>query len=312
MAEIEIRELEYFVAVAEELHFGRAAARLAIAQPALSKAIKRAETRLGVQLFVRSTHRVALTPAGEALLEHGRSALAAVSAAVESSRRAVVAGDRLRLVIKPGTNGALLSDMLAEHSRAHAAQVEVVFGGDVDRAEYLRDGRADLALLYCPFDDLTGLGYRTLQVEGRVALLPAGHPLAERRALRLEDLAGETFPSWTGFSEHQLRANARAEGRDRREGPKVSTLAELNQMIALRRTIAVLPRSLAEPIAPGLVGIRVTDAPTSQLVIAWHELNRSPRIAPFVEAAVRAAELVAPRVDAVDEDGAPRGVRSRP
>lgn len=91
MAELETRELEYFVAVAEELHFGRAATRLAIAQPALSKAVRRLESRLGTTLLHRSSRQVALTPAGEALLTHGRHALNAVGAAAEKARRA---GDR--------------------------------------------------------------------------------------------------------------------------------------------------------------------------------------------------------------------------
>ena len=102
MAALETRELEYFVAVAEELHFGRAAVRLSIAQPALSKAIRRVESRLGVALLVRSSRHVSLTPAGEALLEHGRHALNAVSAAVQRARRAGDSEARLRLVIKPG------------------------------------------------------------------------------------------------------------------------------------------------------------------------------------------------------------------
>ena len=80
MAELETRDLEYFLAVADELHFGRAAVRLSIAQPALSKAIRRIEHRLGVPLFVRSSRHVELTEPGKALQEHGRHALNAVAA----------------------------------------------------------------------------------------------------------------------------------------------------------------------------------------------------------------------------------------
>src|SRR5580698_7746854 len=109
MTELETRELEYFIAVADELHFGRAAVRLSIAQPALSKAIRRIETRLGVPLFVRSSRHVELTAAGEALQEHGRHALNAVSAAAQSARRAADSQARLRLVLKPGGDAGLLS-----------------------------------------------------------------------------------------------------------------------------------------------------------------------------------------------------------
>src|ERR1700744_6313190 len=102
MVELETRELEYFMAVAEELHFGRAAVRLSIAQPALSKAIQRVESRLGVPLLVRSSRHVSLTPAGDALLHHGRHALNAVSAAAQAARQAADKQARLRLVLKPG------------------------------------------------------------------------------------------------------------------------------------------------------------------------------------------------------------------
>src|ERR1700761_8830796 len=101
MVELETRELEYFIAVADELHFGRAAVRLSIAQPALSKAIRRIENRLGVTLFVPPSRPVELTPAGKALQEHGRHALNAVSAAVRHAQSAGGTGTHLRLVLKP-------------------------------------------------------------------------------------------------------------------------------------------------------------------------------------------------------------------
>src|SRR6478609_10852280 len=191
MVEIETRELEYFVAVAEELHFGRAAARLSIAQPALSKAVRRVEARLGVQLLERSSRHVALTPAGETLLRQGRLALDAVAAAVRGARRAADGDAQLRLVLKPGGDAGLLSAILAVYAtRPGARTVEILFSGATDRVDHLRDGRADLALLYVPFDALDGLAHETLHVEQRVAVLSAGHRLAGRTELRLADLAG--------------------------------------------------------------------------------------------------------------------------
>ena len=132
MDELDIRELRYFVAVAEELHFGRAAARLAIAQPALSKAVQRIESRLRVRLFDRTSRNVALTPAGAALLEHGRHALNAMTIAVQNAQRA--AGDEpLRFVIKPGGDANLLPGILAAYSEhPHARQVEILFSGPTD------------------------------------------------------------------------------------------------------------------------------------------------------------------------------------
>lgn len=279
MVDLETREIGYFVAVAEELHFGRAAVRLSIAQPALSKAIRRIEARLGVVLLVRSSRHVALTPAGDALLQHGRHALNAVSAATQAARRAGDAHARLRLVLKPGGDGTLLSGILAAYAgQPDARGVDIVFGGPTDRADYLRDGRADVALLYAPFDDLAGLAHETLFVEGRVAILPSGHRLASRDELRLADLAHETMPSWQGA----------LDGPDSGDGPEVVDLLQLIQLVSVGRTVAILPRSLVEPVAPGLVCVPVVDAATSRLVVAWSRLNRSPLIASFVDAAVAA------------------------
>ncbi|MEV5017943.1 LysR family transcriptional regulator [Streptomyces sp. NPDC053780] len=280
MAELETRELEYFVAVAEELHFGRAAACLAIAQPALSKAIRRLESRLGVKLLERTSRHVTLTPAGEALLHHGRHALNAVGAAAEKARRAGQA--RLRLVIKPGGDANLLSGILAAYAgRPDARQVDILFGGATDRADYVRDGRADVALLYAPFDDMTGLDHETLAVEGRVAILPPDHRLASRSEITLADLAQETLPRWKG---------ARWTGApEARPGPEVTDAVEALQMIRLGRAVAILPRSLAQPMPPGLVHRPVIDAPNSEIVLAWSQDDRRSLVASFVAAAVDAA-----------------------
>ncbi|MGR6919591.1 LysR family transcriptional regulator [[Actinomadura] parvosata] len=282
MAELETRELEYFIAVAEDLHFGHAAARLAIAQPAVSKAVRRLERRLGVTLLERSSRSVTLTPAGEALLHHGRHALNAVSAAADRARRA---GDRqahLRLVIKPGGDADLLSGILAAYAgRPDARQVDILFGGATDRADHVRDGRADVALLYAPFDDLTGLDHETLIVEGRVAILPPDHRLASRTEVTLADLAHETLPRWKGVRWTGAPEAAR--------GPEVTDAAEVLHMIRLGRTIAILPRSLVQPMRPDLLHLPVTDAPSSALVLAWRQDDRRRLVASFVAAAVEAA-----------------------
>jgi DNA-binding transcriptional LysR family regulator len=276
MVDLETRELEYFIAVADELHFGRAAVRLSIAQPALSKAIQRIESRLGVQLFVRSSRHVELTPAGTVLREHGRHALNAVDAAVRNARHAADTQARLRLVLKPGGDAGLLSGMLAEYShQPDARQVDILFSGPADRADFLHDGRADVGLLYAPFDELEGLAHETLHVEDRVVIVPAGHRLAGRAEARLSDLEGEILPGWKGIP-----------GGDG-TGPMVDDVLQMFHMITVSRMIAMLPRSLVEPVPPGLVCVPVTDAPPSRLVLAWKEQDRRPLVASFVAAALR-------------------------
>ncbi|MBY8876320.1 LysR family transcriptional regulator [Actinacidiphila acidipaludis] len=282
MAELETREIEYVVAVAEELHFGRAAQRLRIAQPALSKAVRRVEKRLGVPLFVRSSRQVTLTPAGEALLRHGRHALDAVSVAADRARRAGDAGGRLRLVLKPGGDAGLLSAILAAYAtQPDARRVEILFSGPADRVDHLRAGRADVALLYVPFDPLDGLAHETLCVEERVAVLPAGHALASRPALRLADLEHETLPRWQGVPD-EVAGDWGADA-----GPQVADIAQLYSLVAVGRVVAVLPRSLVYPAPAGVVCVPLSDAPKSRIVVAWppHD-EASPLVGSFVTAAL--------------------------
>lgn len=280
---METRELEYFLAVADELHFGRAAVRLSIAQPALSKAIRRMESRLGVALFVRSSRHVELTPGGKALQEHGRHALNAVSAAVRHAQRAGAAQTQLRLVLKPGGDGGLLSGMLAAYAeQPDARHVEILFSGPTDRADFLLDGRADVGLLYAPFDPLDGLAHERLYTEDRVAVVPAGHRLAGRDSVRLADLQGEKRPVWKGVA-------GGADGGGGGKGGAVADVVQMLYMIMVSNVIEVLPRSLIPPLPPGVALVPVSDAPPSHLVLAWNEQDRRPLVASFVAAALTMA-----------------------
>ncbi|TIC85616.1 LysR family transcriptional regulator [Nocardioides sp. GY 10127] len=292
MDELETRELRYFVAVAEELHFGRAAARLSIAQPALSKTIQRVESRLKVQLLTRTSRTVALTPAGAALLEHGRHALDAVALALQQARRAGQ-DQPLRLVMKPGGDANLLSGILsayAEQPQAH--QVDILFSGGTDRTEHLREGRADVGLLYAPFDDLTGLAVETLHVEDRVAVLPHGHRLADRTTVRLDDLADETFPRWRGVAPDQSvvpRGVTTDTGpRSRAQVPEITDVSQLVPLVRIGRVVAILPRSLLTPTPAGIACVPVEDAEPSRIVIARNRDDDRPAVTALISAAVSA------------------------
>lgn len=285
---IETRELAYFRAVAGELHFGRAAQRLGIAQPPLSRAIRRLERRLGVTLLDRGGGRVALTPAGETLLAEGTAALDAVAAAVRRTRRAGT-GAGLVLAMKPGGDAGLLPAILAAHAAVPGAvPVEVAFGFGT-QAAMLRDGRADAALLYAPRADLTGLAAEELVTERQVAVLPRAHPLAGRDAVTLADVDAHGVPRWPRPSRP---SGAGADGGPG-DGPAVRDTGQLLQLVALGRVVAVLPESARGHLRADLAAVPVSDAEPTTLVLAWPETSRSRDLAAFVRAATTAAASAA-------------------
>jgi DNA-binding transcriptional LysR family regulator len=269
MDRLETRELAYFLAVADEGHFGRAAARLGIAQPGLSKTIQQLERRLGVTLFERTSRAVALTEAGRVLSREARVALEAVSAAARRTQRAGAREPRLILGMKAGGDAGLLPAILAAHEREPGVlPVEVVFGADP--AGMLRDGEADAALLYAPPDELAGLDTETLLTEAPVAVLPASHPLAERASLQMADLAGENL--------HRKPADP----------DEMKSLSELMHLIALGRKIAVLPRVLTRPLRDDLVTVPMADLPPVDLLLAWPAHSTSLSVAALARAAAAA------------------------
>jgi len=280
---VEIRELQYFVAVAEELHFGHAAERLGISQPPLSRAIQLLERRLGVALLERSSRGVSLTEAGSVLLREGQAALDAVSAAERRTRRAGVShGDsRLVLVSKAGATVELLAKLLdAYAAEPDAVAVEVLLCGPGEQERLLRDGRADVGLLHRPFDSTAGLDVEQLGSEGQVAVLPAGHPLSARPALRLADLStlpDLPLPRWP------LPDSSYPEG----PGPQVRNQEQLYQLIALGQTVAVLPESVRVQLRDGHAVVPVVDAPQVTTVIAWPPQSTSRAIAALVRTATR-------------------------
>ena len=278
---METRELRYFVAVAEELHFGRAALRLGIAQPPLSRAIARLERRLGVTLLERTSRSVTLTEAGAVLLSEGRAALDAVEAADRRTRRAAAGPPGLVLATKAGASAELLAKLLdAYAAEPGSVAVDVLLCGVAEQERLLRDGRADVALLHRPFDSAVGFDTEELSTENQVAVLPAGHPLTTRASLRMADLetrAGPPLPRWPC-----------ADGTYRDgPGPEVHNHTQLLQLISLGRTVAVLPESALAHLGRDLVAVPLLDAPQVTTVIAWPPHSRSRALAGLVRAATR-------------------------
>lgn len=284
MSDPEIRQLRYFVAVAEELHFGRAAERLGIAQPPLSRAIKALEHQLGVQLLTRTTRQVGLTPAGEVLLRDARTALDAVSAATRRARNVGSPRPLLRLAMKADYDAGLLPLMLeAYKADPDALPVELTLGGRDEQLPALRDGRADVAILPLPFDD-AGLDWEPLLTEPRLLAISAADPLAGRSHLRLSDLAGRVLPDGTPADE------AGEAGRQVPQARRKLDLAQIFNLIEIGEIVWFPPASLVRRQSrPDITFREVDDLGPSTLTVVWPEDSRSPAVAAFVRIAVAVA-----------------------
>jgi DNA-binding transcriptional LysR family regulator len=298
MDEIELREFRYFIAVAEELNFTRAAARLGIAQPPLSAAIGKLERKLGVTLLERTSRRVTLTPAGVVLLEQGRIAIESAGAAIERTRRKGIQPDRLAVAVKPGTGTELIKKIIERCAAdPQIPDVQILFGHPGGPAAAVRDGKADVAILRAPFDQ-RGLDTEVLLTEPRVAVLPASHSLAARPELRRADLAGQPMPRWAGQANPAAAAywtgadspspaapHARAA-----PGPEINDISQLLDAVALGHAVAYVPVSVArQHHSAELVFVPVTDLSPSEVVAAWPDTSRSRAVAGFIRAAAGAA-----------------------
>ncbi|MFD9705237.1 LysR family transcriptional regulator [Lentzea sp. NPDC059081] len=273
---METRELRYFVAVAEELHFGRAADRLGIAQPPLSRTIAQLEHRLGVDLLVRTSRRVSLTDAGATLLAEARAILGAVAAAERRTRAAATARPSLVLVAKAAGAGEVLAKLLdAYAAEPGAVPVELLLVESNVRGPLL-DGRADVALLHQPYDLTTGLDVEVLSTEGQVAVMPSAHPLARASRLTVAEVTAlPELARWPGPD------GSYPDG----PGVEVRTIAQLLQTIALGRAVAVLPEIIRGGLLEGLVAVPLVDAQEVTTVIAWPPHSRSRALADLVRVA---------------------------
>jgi DNA-binding transcriptional LysR family regulator len=297
---VQTRELAYFVAVAEERHFGRAAERLGMTQPPLSRAIRQLERRLGVTLLVRTSRQVSLTAAGEVLLRDGRRALDAVAAAIRRAQRTGRDDPRLLLVCKAGADAGLLASILAAYAAEPGASAVQVVHSATERVAMLRDGRADVALLHRPSNDLTGLDTEDLRTEPQIVVLRPEHPLAGRESVELADLRGEDLARWP-----ESAPDPALEGR-----PLVGGHGDLIELVASGRGVVVLPASAVEMVPRALACVPVRDAAPTTLVLAWPQESRSRAVAALARTAARVAGASA--VDAGINRSADPALSGRP
>ncbi|MDT0465797.1 LysR family transcriptional regulator [Streptomyces gibsoniae] len=280
---MELRTLRYFVAVAEELHFGRAAARLHMSQPPLSRAIRQLETGLGATLLHRSAAGVTLTPAGAALLSEARALLDQA--------------DRLRVRVAaaagaPALTVGLLGDstdpgaarLAAAYRRQHpGVEVRIRETDLTDPTCGLRAGLVDIALTRAPFDE-TGLTVHELRADPVGAVLRADDPLARRDHLRLADLAGRRWFQFPDGTDPLWRSYWN--GGEPREGPVVRAVQECLQAVLWNGTVGMTP--LGHDLPGELAVVPLTDMAPSRVVVAAKEGDTNPLNRSFVRIATAA------------------------
>jgi LysR family transcriptional activator of glutamate synthase operon len=291
---MELRQLRYLVALADERHFTRAAQREHIAQPALSQQIRRLEAELGLTLVERTTRRVAMTHAGELLVARARRVLAELNAAeAELASLAGVHAGRLSVGALHTMGPVDLSLLLSAFHRSHpAVELTVREQSSEELAEMLRVDEIDLAFLSVTERiQSRGLTLQRLVSEELVAVLPTGHALAERPSVRFADLAEEAFVSFRRGSRLRelLEWGAAEAGFDARIALESNEARRIRSLVSSGLGVAILPRSDATgPGAAVAVATLVEPALTRDVTLAARTKRRlSPAALAFRELTLR-------------------------
>ncbi|GHG81424.1 LysR family transcriptional regulator [Streptomyces griseocarneus] len=276
-----VRQLRLLLVLSEELHFGRAAQRLFISQPALSRQIQALEERLGLTLVERSTRRVELTPAGEAVLPHARAMVDAADGlreAVESARRTRTLSGRTVLgayAVALPVIGAIVQRMRALHPDLQVELREVTFA---EQAQVLLEGRVDAVLCFGPVP--AGLQSLEVATQPRLVCLPDGHPLARRDRVTIAELAGIPL---INVPDHVPRVYRDFWSVDPRpDGSPVlatdhraTTLDTMMSAVCLGQGITFAAADVRELMPrPGISYVDVVDLSPCSVILAWAAARR--------------------------------------
>lgn len=297
---VELRHLRYFVAVARELHFTRAAAALRVAQPALSRQIRQLEDEVGVALLVRDRRGVQLTAAGTALLADAEALLAQSCKVLDMARRADTAGTSLDVGYVWGLFHTLAPAAVKQFRAAHpAVSVNLLDLTASRQARALVEGKIDLGFIgFSDEPDGAGLERRQIGECEFVAALPSHHPGARRRRVDLAALAGDFFlniaeDAYPGASRRVREACERAGFR-----PRSVQAAERGHtilgLVAAGCGVALLPAPLQALPHAGVVFRRLASPPRAGLFIAWRRRSANPAIRAFLECVPAAGTLSEP------------------
>jgi DNA-binding transcriptional LysR family regulator len=290
--DLELRHLRYFLAVAEELHFARAAERLHLSQPPLSQQIRKMEEIIGYQLFVRTSRSVRLTPAGDALLEKARRTLRNVQRDIEDVRS--VGGGEVGSLNVGFVGSAMLTSLPETFSRYRGAYPRVhlrLYEGFTSFVlDGLKNGTMDVGILR-DSDAPETLNVKPLFSETFVAVLPAKHPCAGQKSISARILHNEPFvyyPRTAGarafekpmtiFEEHGFRPNIVQEASD---------WLTILRLVGAGFGVSVAPSCIRRMSSPGIVCLPIRGTKViSSIEIAWMKADARPIVEHFVRIAI--------------------------
>lgn len=295
---MELRHLKYFIAVAEEMHFGRAAERLHISQPPLSRQIRQLEMELGFDLFVREGHRIALTEAGSTFLDRARVILETVDRTVGEAER-LARGEQGRLAF--GFMSAAMLPLLTPtlrtfRERSGGVVLDMVQLPPKEQLEAVANGLLDIGFVDVPGVSRTvrvidaELMVHALRTDRIVAALPLGHRFAGRRRLRLADLAQEGFVTLgrapaTGFYDEVIGMCHRAGFRPKivQEVPQVPLMLAL---VAAGAGVSLVPKGIDKGWLDQIAFRNIDIDGSVDVSMVWRRDNRSPALSAFLRSVI--------------------------
>lgn len=312
---LDLRLVQYFVAVAEELHFGHAAERLHIAQPSLSHQIRRLEQQLGVTLLDRTSRHVELTDAGRALLSEGRRLLAHSERTTRLVRSVSV--ERLTIGFFGSAASELLPDLLGSFGKERPSAEVSIRELLLDQINELLTGGVDIAFTRL----LPGQAEVELEViarEPRVVALPASHPLAGLTTVRFNDLREEGFITnpvvEASAPPTRWLAEQARHGLPGRVAAQAASVQEILTLVAVGKGVCLVPAAVAHhyPMAD-VAYVEVSDAEPAVISLAWPRGGLRPIVGAFIETTRQLAPVFAQtRLEATSASAAPRRYARHP
>ncbi|GII54107.1 transcriptional regulator [Planotetraspora thailandica] len=289
--ELALQQLHAFAVLAEELHFGRAAERLGIAQPPLSQQIRRLEQKVGHPLFTRGPGQVALTSAGHELLPSARRALDEVAHGLDAARRA---GDgeagRIRVGFSASLALTVLPALLRSYRERHPnVDMEITEMTTAAQTAALKDHVIDVGLLRDPAPDEPGTVSEPILSEEFVAILPAAHPLATLRVVPLGALAGETFvllPRAAGPGLHDRIVDmCREAGYEPRIGQRAVEWQTVCALVEAGLGVSLAPAGIRRIRLKGVACRRIEpDSARTVVAVSRRRDDAGPLVAQFIDA----------------------------